>query len=121
MAIGLRSASFTPLLMYELDLVVCRTLRRSLTGEAPTLRGTVKEEDVTEVVWRDLGDRVRLAACEQARRNGCLVIVSNADHGELRDLYAEFEYHQLGRFCSISGSAGGRKHVTEALFVGKPT
>ena len=61
------------------------------------------------------------AACEQARGKGCVVIVSNADHGELRDLYPGFEYHQLRRFCSISGSAGGRRHVTEALFVGKPT
>lgn len=69
--------------------------------------------------WNDQQDLA--AACEQARRNGCLVIVSNADHGELRNLYAEFEYHQLRRFSSISGSVGGRKHVTEALFVGKPT
>lgn len=69
--------------------------------------------------WND--QRELAAACEQARRLGCLVLVSNADHGELRNLYPEFEYHQLKRYSSISASAAGRRHVTEALFVGKPT
>ena len=69
--------------------------------------------------WDDQGGLA--VACEQARRKGSLVIVSNADHSEIRALYPEFEYHQLNRFCPISGSAGGRKHVTEALLVGRPT
>ena len=69
--------------------------------------------------WND--QRELAVACEQARRMGCLVIVSNADHGELRNLYPEFEYHRLKRYSSISASAAGRKHVTEALFVGRPT
>ena len=69
--------------------------------------------------WNDQKDLA--TACEQARRKGSAVIVSNADHHEIRALYPEFDYHQLNRFCPISGSAGGRKHVTEALFVGRPT
>lgn len=67
--------------------------------------------------WNDQMDLA--TECERARRKGSLVVVSNADHGEIRALYPEFEYRQVNRFCAISGSAGGRKHVTEALFVGR--
>ncbi len=65
-------------------------------------------------------DQKKLAAsCEKARQRGSLVVVSNADHQELRALYPEFEYHQVKRFCSISGLTNGRRHVTEAIFIGK--
>jgi DNA adenine methylase len=69
--------------------------------------------------WDDQKDLA--TACERARRKGSLMIVSNADHHEIRTLYPAFEYHQLKRFCPISGSTGGRRRVTEALLVGRPT
>jgi len=66
--------------------------------------------------WDD--QKALAKACEEARQQGSLVIVSNADHVEVVELYPEFEYHQIKRYCPISGLADGRKHVTEALFVG---
>jgi DNA adenine methylase len=69
--------------------------------------------------WED--QRAVAELCEKARRIGAQVIVSNANHSELLRLYPNFEYHQLSRFCPISGAASGRRHITEALLVGKPT
>jgi DNA adenine methylase len=69
--------------------------------------------------WADQKDLA--SACERALDNGVTVIVSNADHDEIRALYPSFDYHQLGRYCPISGTSEGRRHVTEALFVGTPS
>lgn len=66
-------------------------------------------------------DQVDLAACcKRAVRRGVFVIVSNADHGEVLDLYPDFIYHQVNRFSSISASAIARKRVSEALLIGCP-
>ena len=58
--------------------------------------------------------------CSAARLRGAHVLVSNADHEEVKKLYPDFNYFQLHRFSSISGKTKGRRNITEALLVGKP-
>lgn len=68
--------------------------------------------------WKD---QIALARqCHQARLKGACVVVSNADTPDIRKLYDGFEYHVLSRYSSISGNSSGRRHVSEALFVGPP-
>lgn len=62
LAIGLERAGFSPTAMYEKDKYACRTLRRNLTSEKPTLQGSVEEGDVTEVKWKSSNEPVRLLA-----------------------------------------------------------
>src|ERR1700722_8275058 len=62
LAIGLERAGFAPTAMYEKDEYACRTLRRNITSETPTLRGTVEETDVAEVEWQPDHRPVRLLA-----------------------------------------------------------
>lgn len=63
-------------------------------------------------------DQVRLAAT--ARRladRGAHVIVSNADHADVVELYKDFRLVQLQRPSTIASNAAKRGRVTEALFL----
>lgn len=63
------------------------------------------------------GDQLRLAAV--ARRlagRGCTVLVSNADHSSIRELYQGFETERLERNSVIAASGDFRSVVTECLF-----
>ena len=61
-------------------------------------------------------DQVRLASCcKRAAKRGVRVIVSNANHKPLIDLYSGFESRTIKRASLISGSSDGRGTVTECL------
>ena len=62
LAIGLERAGFSPTAMYEKDKYACKTLRRNITSDAPTLQGTVEETDVADVEWQPGRQPVRLLA-----------------------------------------------------------
>lgn len=63
-------------------------------------------------------DQVRLAAAlRRAGSRGAAILVTNADHESLRDLYRkDFSYASIGRQSILAGSAAHRGCTTEALF-----
>lgn len=62
-------------------------------------------------------DQIRLAKkAEELRLRGCNVVVSNAFHKDVIDLYPNFNLHKINRFTQISGLSKGRSLVDEALF-----
>lgn len=63
-------------------------------------------------------DQVRLANClNEARLRGAAILVTNADHPSIHDLYvSSFGYLPAGRQSVLSGPAHGRGRTTEALF-----
>ena len=67
-------------------------------------------------------DQVRLhKALLAARRKGAFIIVSNAHHKSIRDLYRQtFRVITLRRFSRISGTNAGRSAGLEYLFIGGP-
>ena len=66
-------------------------------------------------------DQVRLAcAAEELRLRGCYVLVTNALHEDVLQLYRNFEVHQLTRSSTLAGSSAKRGKVSEAVLVGKP-
>lgn len=62
LAVGLRTAGFAPVELYEFDPVSCETLRHNATSPQASLEGTVRENDVCKVEWRGLRGKVRLLA-----------------------------------------------------------
>jgi DNA adenine methylase len=62
-------------------------------------------------------DQVRLAlALRRAARRGVSLLLSNADHSDVRDLYASFgTHHQISRSSVLSGTASARRATTELL------
>jgi DNA (cytosine-5)-methyltransferase 1 len=62
LAVGLEKAGFFPVNLYELDKFACRTLRRNIESNTPTLRGKVKEVGVHLVNWEAINRPVRLLA-----------------------------------------------------------
>jgi DNA adenine methylase len=62
-------------------------------------------------------DQTRLAAVSHGlAARGCRVVVSNADHPAIRDLYRDFSLQTVGRASRIAASGDHRRHVTECLF-----
>jgi DNA adenine methylase len=68
-------------------------------------------------------DQERLAkSIRRARKRGAFVIVSNADHPSIRELYkGDFKLQTVKRNSVIAGSAKFRSLTTELLIVGEPT
>jgi DNA adenine methylase len=64
--------------------------------------------------WTDQ-ERLECVARELAVR-GVKVVISNADHPSLRELYSAFNVTTVERWSVISGSADGRKCITECIF-----
>jgi len=63
-------------------------------------------------------DQERLAAhARSLARQGCRVIVSNADHPSLRNLYSDFDCHVVKRHSVIAASSSYRKQISECIFV----
>lgn len=64
-------------------------------------------------------DQIRLHACLlRARLRGCHIIVSNADHKSVRDLYADFSHlRAVPRASIIAGSPSARGPTSELLVV----
>jgi len=62
-------------------------------------------------------DQCRLA--EHAMRlskRGCQVVISNADHPSIRELYANFNVVVIDRFSRIAASSEHRKQIQEVVF-----
>lgn len=64
--------------------------------------------------WKDQ-ERLETVAQRLATR-GVKVVISNADHPSLRELYREFQVQTVERWSVISGSTAGRKVITECIF-----
>ncbi|WP_402844659.1 DNA adenine methylase [Microbacterium sp. GXS0129] len=64
--------------------------------------------------WRD---QERLAGvARELRDSGVHVMVSNADHSAIRELYSTFNYAQVSRRSALASSVTKRTTVTEAVF-----
>jgi DNA adenine methylase len=62
-------------------------------------------------------DQIRLAkVAKRLVGSGCTVLVSNADHLSIRNLYADFEIATLERNSVIAASSSFRSKITECLF-----
>jgi DNA adenine methylase len=61
-------------------------------------------------------DQIRLAAIvEGLHARGCYVVISNAYHSSILNLYKNFAVQKLTRASIISGEASGRRRIHEAL------
>ncbi len=58
-------------------------------------------------------------ACIRWREDGCYVIVSNSDTGFIRQLYKEFELHEVSAPRHINSNGKGRGRVGDLLIVGE--
>ncbi len=64
-------------------------------------------------------DQRRLATlAKELVRKGCRVVVSNADHPSIDELYPFFKRFRIQRPSVIAASAQFRKIVTESVFLG---
>ena len=64
--------------------------------------------------WEDQ-EALAKRALDAASR-GVEVIVTNAHHSGIAELYAELHAHEHARHCGLSGAVTGRAHTTEYLF-----
>lgn len=64
-------------------------------------------------------DQVRLKSCvESALGRGVKVVLTNADHATIHELYRDVGQHsKVCRSSIIAGSSNYRRHTTEALYV----
>jgi len=69
--------------------------------------------------WEDQ-ERLHAAALGAIKR-GAKVIVSNADHRSIRNLYSETQFvlHTVDRLSNISGLNAGRKSITELVITSR--
>ena len=66
-------------------------------------------------------DQIRLASvARELSERGCTVIVSNADHPSVRELYPSIEPETLRRYSLIAASTKHRREITESLYVLAP-
>lgn len=65
-------------------------------------------------------DQIRLAAAaDRARAKGCHVIVTNADHKDIVNLYPNFKLHIMTRSSTLASASSKRGRVSEAILVGR--
>lgn len=62
-------------------------------------------------------DQVRLAAhAKNLAERGCSVVVSNADHVSVEELYRDFRAVKINRFSVIAASSNFRRRITESIY-----
>ncbi len=62
-------------------------------------------------------DQIRLAnIARDLAKHGCHVIVSNADHPSILELYSCFKMQRIMRSSAIAASPEYRRNVTECIF-----
>ena len=77
-----------------------------------------KEYNEPSFTWED---QIRLAkACKRARERGATVIISNACHKEVKELYEWCESSILERHSVLCPRPSKRKAVKEYMFIGIP-
>lgn len=75
--------------------------------------------DYNEVLF-SWHDQERLASLARTLHNrGAHVLVTNADHHSITELYSDFEQHRIAGHSTISGRSDRRRKKSELLFVGK--
>ena len=47
---------------------------------------------------------------------GCKVLISNADHPSILELYRSFKMHRITRASAIAASGEYRRNITECIF-----
>lgn len=63
-------------------------------------------------------DQIRLHdAVVAAADRGASVVITNADHESVRELYSDFTYRQLARTSILAGDPGKRGKTSEAMFL----
>jgi DNA adenine methylase len=68
--------------------------------------------------WKD---QIRLAAmAKKLVRKGANVLITNADHPDIRELYKEFNSATFDRFSTLASDVSKRKRTSEAVFLGGP-
>lgn len=67
--------------------------------------------------WQDQ-ERLASVARELADR-GCHVLVSNADHPSIHNLYPSFEFSTIYRASTVAASRAHRRQISECLFYSK--
>ncbi len=76
--------------------------------------------DYNEVLF-SWEDQVRLAkVARRLRRRGCFVVVTNADHESISELYWDFKQTRFDRKSTIAAKAPKRGRTTEYILVGAP-
>jgi DNA adenine methylase len=71
--------------------------------------------DYNEVLF-SWSDQIRLASlAEQLKVRGVNVVITNAMHGEICDLYKGFEIRPIDRYSTLANNKEYRRPVTEAL------
>lgn len=76
--------------------------------------GFIKYNDVL-FSW---ADQIRLSeAVRRAATRGAYILVSNADHHEIVQLYGDFNFQQLRRASTLSGKPEYRRATSEAAFL----
>ncbi len=64
-------------------------------------------------------DQMRLADVARTLvRRGCQVVISNADHPSIRDLYSGFKCEVISRASVIAAATKHRRYITECVFYG---
>jgi DNA adenine methylase len=67
-------------------------------------------------------DQLRLARLAQDLvQRGCHVLVTNAHHADVIDLYPTFSVSTINRSSTLASDRTKRGRVAEALFIGRPT
>jgi len=62
-------------------------------------------------------DQIRLATtAHNLAKRGCQVLVSNADHPSIQELYSNFNMQVIDRSSAIAASTKYRRKITECLF-----
>lgn len=65
-------------------------------------------------------DQIRLAStAKELVERGCKVIVSNADHPTVEELYCGFQVQRIARSSVIAASSQFRRNITECVFYSK--
>jgi DNA adenine methylase len=66
-------------------------------------------------------DQARLAkVAEAARRRGATLVVSNAHHDQISDLYPNFATRVITRKSRLARDPSHRREVSELLLIGRP-
>jgi DNA adenine methylase len=108
------------LLCSDFEAVVNRAGENDVVYCDPTYTVAHENNGFVRYNERNFGwaDQVRLArAAERAARRGALVLLSNAHHKSVRDLYPTARAERISRLSLISPSVVARRSVSEYLFV----
>jgi DNA adenine methylase len=115
-----RALSSTTLVCSDFERVVCSAQRGDFIYFDPPYpvahanNGFVKY-NARIFSWEDQIRLARLAKDLQTR--GCFVMVSNADHESIHDLYRDFNRVDILRPSVVAASSGHRQRIRECVFL----